>query len=728
MASRPLLPTHPAPVIALAALLVLGSALSAAVAGGEPTFGAIPPPTILSAQTSTLPHTAIPNLRPGALWNPAGDPSTPHIVIANMTVGIEASPVVYDSVNGYLYVANYGSDNVSVIDATTNQVVNSIPVGTQPETPVLDAGTDQLFVPNYASDNVTVISGTSNTVVANVAVGAAPNTGADDSTNGEVYIPDYGSSNVTVIMASNDHVVANIPVGGNPQPPTFDSLNNSIFVSNRGSNNVSVISGLSNTVVKTIDRQPTPLLNSPETAAFDPANGDLYIPVGFFDANSPLTVVNGSTYAIVATPIVGGYPSPPTYDPVNGNIYVSNYYSTSDNVSVINGSSNTVVATVPAGEQPLTAGVDTVNGDVYVPNADSDNVSILSGATNAVLFNVSLPIRSSSTISPVTPTFDPANGEVYVTGWLEGNGFVDVLGIPPPATYSVTFSEKGLSSGVTWTVSVSAVPKSLTADGGTDELEWTGLINGTYLYTITEIAGWNQSTLPYTGTVMVSGAAVAEPTLAYTQLTYNITFTESGLPSGTEWWVNLSNKQSFSSIGPTLAFFEPNGTYDYTVATGDKEYAPVLASSSFGVSGSSLSEPVTFNLETYDVTFTETGLPAGTSWKVTFGGSSESTTGSTFTVAEPNGSYPFTVGAVPGYTISPSSGSVNVSGKATTRGITFTGPPSSTSSSSRTPWWEYALIGIAVLALILGLLLVALRRRRSPPEPSPSPPTPPAAP
>ncbi|MEM1756026.1 MAG: S8 family serine peptidase, partial [Thermoplasmata archaeon] len=54
----------------------------------------------------------------------------------------------------------------------------------------------------------------------------------------------------------------------------------------------------------------------------------------------------------------------------------------------------------------------------------------------------------------------------------------------------------------------------------------------------------------------------------------SITFTESELPSGTTWYVNLSNGQSFSSTTNTITFNEPNGTYSYKVETANKNYNP----------------------------------------------------------------------------------------------------------------------------------------------------------
>ncbi|MGC9137644.1 MAG: S53 family peptidase, partial [Thermoplasmata archaeon] len=75
---------------------------------------------------------------------------------------------------------------------------------------------------------------------------------------------------------------------------------------------------------------------------------------------------------------------------------------------------------------------------------------------------------------------------------------------------------------------------------------------------------------------------------------------------------------------------------------------------------------------TYTVTFTESGLPSGTSWSVTLAGSTKSSTTNTITFSEPNGSYSFSVGTVTGYTASPSSGTINVNGANVNQAITFT--------------------------------------------------------
>src|SRR2546428_13753779 len=75
-------------------------------------------------------------------------------VIATIPVGDYPFGVAYDSGNGYVYVANYNSNNVSVISGTT--VVATIPVGDRPSGIVYDGGNGYVYVAKLISDNVTV--------------------------------------------------------------------------------------------------------------------------------------------------------------------------------------------------------------------------------------------------------------------------------------------------------------------------------------------------------------------------------------------------------------------------------------------------------------------------------------------------------------------------------------------------------------------------------------------
>jgi hypothetical protein len=170
---------------------------------------------------------------------------------------------------------------------------------------------------------------------------------------------------------------------------------------------------------------------------------------------------------------------------------------------------------------------------------------------------------------------------------------------------------------------------------------------------------------------------------ASTPAHYHIVFAESGLPASTSWSVTLGGSSQSSSTA-SITFSEENGSYSFSVAS-ETGYTVNQASGTITVHGSDVSQPITFSplstsTPTYTVTFTEAGLPAGTDWSVTLGGTANSSTTTTVTFREANGSYAFTVGTVSGYSSTPASGSEAVRGAAVSKSITFAAIPPSTYS------------------------------------------------
>ncbi len=159
-------------------------------------------------------------------------------------------------------------------------------------------------------------------------------------------------------------------------------------------------------------------------------------------------------------------------------------------------------------------------------------------------------------------------------------------------------------------------------------------------------------------------------TLSWTQVTYLVTLTESGLPVGTGWSVNISGNLSAYSTNSTLTLHESNGTYAFSPTSS----LPTYTSSGgyFTVNDMAISQDVLFSLVTYLVDFNEMGLPTGTSWSVILSGVAFSSSTSAISISEPNGSYLYTLGGVPGWTISSYSGSFVVNGKADTESALWT--------------------------------------------------------
>lgn len=332
----------------------------------------------------------------------------------------------------------------------------------------------------------------------------------------------------------------------------------------------------------------------------------------------------------------------------------------------------------------------------------------------------------------------PASGTVTVNG----TSATVQIAFAPLTLETVTFVESGLPSGTFWSVQLSG-NSSGWGWGGFDNAgvaplcfgggSWGGsngttvqftVPEGTYGFTILNVSG--NGTLyvpnPASGTVTLDGSNVTV-TVSFSAVTlYNLSFVETGLPSGSFWFVQLSGPSGWSfggSTNSTISFWVPNGTYNYSVGsayvdafpsgptpfcfngtTGTGQYLPTPQSGNVTVQGSNEQVNIHFaQLTFYTVTFQETGLPNGTFWWVSLGsgafpahgwatpavaplwggwnnGSSRWTwnlTSLEFNL--PNGTYNFTVfNATSGnttYVPTPASGTVTVAGANVTVTISF---------------------------------------------------------
>lgn len=170
-------------------------------------------------------------------------------------------------------------------------------------------------------------------------------------------------------------------------------------------------------------------------------------------------------------------------------------------------------------------------------------------------------------------------------------------------------------------------------------------------------------------TASTSGPAVSAAQSKPLGPFYNATFTETGLPSGTNWSVHVSYvgcacdgvHTTVSSTTSTIVIPITNGTYRYTALRVPGYYVVGSASGEVNVSGAPVG-PIAFTFRpvvTYTVEFTETGLVSGTLWTVTVRGNgtgqlraledlTDSSTGSEMNFTLPNASYHYVASPVPG--------------------------------------------------------------------------------
>ncbi len=213
--------------------------------------------------------------------------------------------------------------------------------------------------------------------------------------------------------------------------------------------------------------------------------------------------------------------------------------------------------------------------------------------------------------------------------------------------YAVSFSETGLPVGTPWSVALATGVDNST--NGTS-VNFT-VPNGTYEYLVVDVPGYHQSSLPYLGNVTVSGANLAEPTLAFSLVHYALTFSESGLIAGLSWGVNLSGSvETVRTDGGTdqVAFNLTNGSWAYALVPVPGWGEPTIpANGTVVVNGAAKTEPTLAYTAVYAVSFSETGLPAGVNWGIAVSGTTQTllTRGGTGTLTflEPNGTHAYTV-------------------------------------------------------------------------------------
>ncbi len=151
-----------------------------------------------------------------------------------------------------LYAANRGADpnpgHVTVFDGETGRVVKNIPVDVSPYDLQFNPDGTLLYVSNWGSDSISVIDVAAAKVIAAISTGRNPNDmelGAD----GRLYVSNGNENTVTVIDTRKRRAIETInvgptaraPQGSTPNGLALDRKNNMLFVANADNNCIAVV-------------------------------------------------------------------------------------------------------------------------------------------------------------------------------------------------------------------------------------------------------------------------------------------------------------------------------------------------------------------------------------------------------------------------------------------------------------------------------------------------------
>ena len=217
----------------------------------------------------------------------------PQIIVGNTPTDIQ--------INNYtnkIYVANQGSNSVSVIDSNSG-TTKTIRVGLQPKSIAIDNDTNEIYVANALSNTVSVIDGYNDSKIKDIRVGYEPaNTAIPfyrmefkiNFVNGDIYLTNYNSDTVSIINPLT-YKEDNIKVGLFHVGIAYTTSGHIIYVASQGGflaggaripGTVSVIDGFTHKPLAGVIFKVNPAYSGQITCnnATYPSNAYLYINTG----------------------------------------------------------------------------------------------------------------------------------------------------------------------------------------------------------------------------------------------------------------------------------------------------------------------------------------------------------------------------------------------------------------------------------------------------------------
>lgn len=272
----------------------------------------------------------------------------------------------------------------------------------------------------------------------------------------------------------------------------------------------------------------------------------------------------------------------------------------------------------------------------YVNFTDYYSGPLFSSSYTVELFNGTYNYCAQTSIQG----YAPKSGTAYILG--NSKTYTISFTTNSVSSYTVTLIPKGLPSGTLWYAGLSNNSGVKTLKSGSGDITFTEY-NGSYTYNVSTS---NKDFTPssFEGTLAVSGSSVSE-TINFVPVKNIIMFEESGLPPYVTWFVNITGSNGTLRIEGTgnLSSSVTNGSYTFTVASGDRSYAPSIHNGEFTMSGNKVIELVTFTSIKYVVSFNVSGLPSGSIWMINItNGISLSSTNTSISTTLMNGTYTYT--------------------------------------------------------------------------------------
>jgi YVTN family beta-propeller protein len=349
-------------------------------------------------------------------------------------------------VTGKMYITNAASNDVTVIDLSTNAVQATIPVGTFPKLqPILNLSKTKLFVLNSGSNSVSVIDTNTNSVTATIPVGNGSTAEmVMNETGTRLYVLSTTEQNIYIIDTATNTVKESKSINLSNNTSTTSTVNylhvngetNKLYAAQSSGSTGFVFNILVGNLNSELGFGGTlPFFQRPVTnSAGDIMNSvnstvvnSFSLPIGNNNTSGPASFTGGIQSDLVIDPN-GAYvyftqgtnqltrlPSRNTNTfesltalaSMNGKVVFGNNNklfvasSSTDQIATLFSNSNNASLTgvIAVGDNPLTPTIDNATNRLYVTNKGSNSVSVINTSNNTVIATIPVGLQPSS--SPV---------------------------------------------------------------------------------------------------------------------------------------------------------------------------------------------------------------------------------------------------------------------------------------------------------------------------------------
>ena len=267
----------------------------------------------------------------------------------------------------YAYVANNGSNTISVLDVVHVRQQALLQVGAHPVALIANPMHNEVYAlsEGYGNGNgsLAFIDAESNRVTASLSLGHMPSAAAIDSRGERLYITNAGSNSVSVVNLQARKVIAVAGVGEQPGAVALSPDNTTLVVANQASGSVSL---LELPGIKTPGNTPdsagaslTPMVRS--TFAGCPGAGSIAI---LPDSAKAFIACSAGHQVMVIS-----LHTPPSHHAAH---------------SLVTPEPDKLLALLDVGASPARLIIKPDGGEIFVANRDADTISEIATGTNEV--------------------------------------------------------------------------------------------------------------------------------------------------------------------------------------------------------------------------------------------------------------------------------------------------------------------------------------------------------